>query len=298
MSNPTTPQAWGISLSKLWMECGQNFPVNVMEIAPEVSKTKFPDEPIGLIKGHGISGIDGMLVKRKTKGDWCISYDETVTVLGRTNFTLGHEFGHYLLHRKLRENFQCGQNDMLDYDSAESKKIESEANMFASYLLMPMNDFREQIKGQAVTLDLLGHCADRYETSFTATALKWIEFTDKAALLIVARDDFICWSYPSKLARKRGVYFPPGTPIPQPALDRLNNFGCIKRQNQSLSVKPGVWHSELEAEESIIISDQFDAVIFLVQFPTAKRIIEHEEEEEQDAFTFLSDRAQGFNWTK
>jgi hypothetical protein len=137
-----------------------------------------------------------------------------------------------------------------------------------------------------------------YETSFTATALKWIEFTDKAALLVVARDGFICWSYPSKLARKRGVYFPPVTPIPQPALDRLNNFVCIKRQNQSLSVKPGVWHSELEAEESIIISDQFDSVIFLVQFPTAKRIIEHEEEEEQDAFTFLSDRAQGFNWTK
>lgn len=297
MSNPKTPSAWGIELSKLWMVCAQSFPVDIKQLAPEVTKTKFPDEPVGIIKAHGVSGIDGMLSKRK-KGDWCISYDDTVTVSGRINFSLGHEFGHYLLHRKLRESFQCGQSDMLDYDSVESKKLESEANTFASYLLMPMDDFREQIKGQAVNLDLLGHCADRYGTSFTATALKWIEFTDKAVLLVVAREGFICWSYPSKLAKKRGVYFPPGTPVPQSAIDRLNNFDGIKRQNQKYSVKPGVWHSELEAEESIILSDQFDLVIFLVQFPTAKRIIEHEEEEEEDSFTFLSNRAQGLNWKK
>ncbi|WP_340124426.1 ImmA/IrrE family metallo-endopeptidase [Methylobacter svalbardensis] len=296
MSNPKTPSAWGIELSKLWMVCGQNFPVDVKQIAPEVTKTRFPDEPVGIIKAHGITGIDGMLSKRK-KGDWCISYDDTVTVPGRINFTLGHEFGHYLLHRKLREKFQCGQGDMLDYESTESKKLESEANNFASYLLMPINDFRKQIQGQAVTLDLLRHCAERYGTSFTATALKWLEFTEKAALLVVARDHFICWSYPSKLASKRGTYLRPGTPVPQSALDRLNHVGT-KRVNQSCRVSQGIWHSEMEAEESVIISDNFDLAIFLVQFPTAKRIIEHEEEEIQDTFTVLSNRAQGFNWSK
>jgi hypothetical protein len=298
MSNPITPQAWGIQLSKLWMDCGQSFPIKVDEIAPEVTRVRFPDDPIGLIKAHGIPGIDGMLSKRKSKSDWCISYDETVTVPGRINFTLGHEFGHYLLHRKLREVFQCGQNDMLDYESAESKKLESEANTFASYLLMPINDFRDQIKGQVITLDILGHCADRYGTSFTATALKWIEFTDKAAVLIVARDEFICWSYPSKLARKRGVFLPPGTPLPQSALDRLNNADGIKRQNQNRPVPRGTWHSEMEAEEAVILSDNFDQAIFLVQFPAAKRIVEHDEEEEQDSFTYLSNRAQGLNWKK
>lgn len=297
MSDPKTPSAWGIQLSKLWMDCGQNFPIEVRDIAPEVSKTRFPDDPIGIIKAHGISGIDGMLSKRKSKGDWCISYDDT-TVPGRINFTLGHEFGHYLLHRKLREEFLCGQSDMLDYDSAESKKIESEANQFASYLLMPMNDFRDQIKGQDVTIDLLGHCANRYGTSFTATALKWLEFTEKAALLVVVRDDFICWAYPSKLARRRGVYLPPGTPIHQSALDRLKNVADIKRQNKSHRVQQGIWHPEMEADESVIISDHFDLAIFLVQFPMAKFMVEHEEEEEEDSFTFLSNRAQGFNWTK
>jgi len=296
MSDPTTPSAWGIQLSKLWLECGQNFPIKVKEIVDEVTNKKFPNDPIGVIKGHGIAGIDGVLAKRKSKGDWGIYYDDTVTVPGRTNFTLGHELGHYLLHRTLSENFKCGQNDVLNYGGVESKKIESEANKFSSYLLMPANDFREQTKGQEVTLDLLGHCADRYETSFTATTLKWLELTDKAALLVVARDDFICWSYPSKLARRRGVYFPPGTPVPQSTLDRLNKTGI--KHNQNYRVKKGIWHSEMEANEAIIISDHFDLSIFLIQFPLAKGIVEQEEEDIQDSFTFLSDRAKGLNWVK
>lgn len=290
------PAGWGIQLSKLWLECGQSFPVDVKQVALEVTKTRFSD-PITLIKGHSISGIDGMLSQRKLKGGWCISYDETVTVPGRTNFTLGHELGHYLLHRQSRDDFRCGQVDMLDYDSAESKKLESEANKFASYLLMPANDFRDQINGQVITLDLLSHCANRYGASFTATALKWLEFTNQAALVAVARDDFICWSYPSKLARSRGAYLSPGTPVPQPSLDRLNNAGGTNRQNQGCRVQSGVWHSEMEAEESVILSDHFDLAIFLVKFPMAS-MVEHEEEQEQDSFTFLSDRAQGFNWTK
>jgi hypothetical protein len=295
MTEPSTPAAWGIQLSKLWTECGQLFPLDVKQLALEVTKTRFAD-PISVIKGHGIPGIDGMLSKRKSHGDWCISYDETVTVPGRINFTLGHEFGHYLIHRKTRDEFLCGQPDMLDYNSAATKKLESEANKFASYLLMPAADFREQIKGQSITIDLLGHCANRYGTSFTATALKWLEITEEAALLVVARDGFVCWSYPSQLASRKGAYLPPGTPVPQSSIDRLCS-AVAKKNNNGGRVQLGVWHSTMEAEELVIVSDQFELAIFLVRFPMAG-MVDHEEEPEQDAFTFLLDRAQGFNWTK
>ena len=294
MTEPTTPSAWGIQLSKLWMECGQPFPVDVKQLALEVTKTRFAD-PVGLIKPHGIAGIDGMLSKRKTKGDWCISYDEAVTVPGRINFTLGHEFGHYLAHRQTRDEFLCGQRDMLDYNSAVSKKMEAEANTFAAFLLMPANDFREQIKGQVVTIDLLGHCASRYGSSFTATALKWLEITDETAMLVVARNEFVCWSYPNKLASRNGAYLPPGTPVPQSATDRLGSVA--QSRSQWCRVEPGIWHSRMEAEECAIVSDQFDLAIFLVRFPTAGAV-HHDEDPGQDAFTFMTERAQGLGWTK
>jgi hypothetical protein len=122
MSDPTTPVAWGIQLSKLWLASGQGFPVGVKEIAFEITRTKFAD-PIGCVVPHGIAGIDGMLSKRQKKNDWCISFDENVTVPGRINFTIAHEFGHYLLHRKLRDAFHCSQVQMIEYDSTESRRI-------------------------------------------------------------------------------------------------------------------------------------------------------------------------------
>jgi hypothetical protein len=295
MTEPTTPVGWGIQLSKLWIASGQPFPVDVRQLVLEVTKHRFQD-PVGLVVPHGIAGIDGMLSKRAKKGDWCISYDETVVVPGRVNFTLAHEFGHYLCHRQRQAEFRCGQSDMLDYHSETSRKMEKEANIFASYLLMPATDFRQRIDGQTITLALLGEVADRYQTSFTATALKWLEITNEAAMLVVARDEFICWSYPSKFAASRGTYLAPGTPVPESANDRLKTA-----TNHSGStwchVPAGVWHPSLEAEESVIVSDQFDLTIFLVRYPDA-RMVQHEEEPETDAFDGMTDMSKGFGWSK
>lgn len=295
MSDPTTPVAWGIQLAKLWLTCGQNFPVNVKEIALEVTKQRFAD-PIGCVVSHGIDGIDGMLSKRKKHNDWCISYDENVTVPGRINFTIAHELGHYLLHRKLRETFQCGQAEMMDYDSVESKRLESQANTFSSYLLMPRNDFDIQIQGQELSFELLGHCAERYQTSLTATALKWLEFTDEAAMLVVAdHDEFICWSYCSQSAKRLRAYKPPGEVVPQSALEYLR--ANISDSRVPRRVEPGVWHPTEEAVESAIISDRFEQLIFLIRFPFASAP-DHAEEPDTDIFSVLSERAKGLNWTK
>lgn len=45
----------------------------------------------------------------------------------------------------------------------------------------------------------LAPCATRDHASFAATALKWLEITDEAAMLMVVRDEFVRWSHPSKL---------------------------------------------------------------------------------------------------
>lgn len=288
MSEPTTPAAWGIELCKFWLLAGQALPIDVKLLATEATK-RFAD-PIGKIKAHDIAGIDGMLIKRASKGDWCIAYDPAIESAGRINFTLGHELGHYFLHRSTREHFQCGQGEMLDYDSAASRKLEGEANKFSSFLLMPIPDFKIQISSNEVSLELLGHCANRYGTSFTATALKWIEFTEEAAVLVVAREGFICWSYPSDSARRRGVYLPHGTPVPQVSLDNLARV--TDGRNHTTRTRAGVWHPTLEALESMILADRFDMAIFLVKFPLAN-LVEHDEELIEDSVSVLSKKMRG-----
>lgn len=297
MSDPTTPAGWGIQLSKLWLISGQGFPVGVTEIALEVTKAKFAD-PVGCViphGKHGLAGIDGMLSKR-TRGDWCISYDENVTIPGRINFTVAHELGHYLLHRGQSEAFQCGSLQMVEYDSPESRRIESQANTFASYLLMPRNDFDTQIAGQELSFDLLGHCANRYQTSLTATALKWLEFTSEAAMLVVAdHDEFICWSYCSQSAKRIGAYKAPGEEVPAQVIANLKHGK--PSQGIARRVPAGIWHPQEEAIESVILADQFEQLIFLIRFPYAS-MPHHHDEVEVDAFDMLKEKSQGLNWQK
>jgi hypothetical protein len=68
------------------------------------------------------------------------------------NFTVAHEIGHFVLHGarldkldifdgRLRRNTDDAQ-DPFSYIEASDKFMESEANQFATELLMPMNQFR------------------------------------------------------------------------------------------------------------------------------------------------------------
>jgi len=74
--------------------------------------------------------------------------------LAVSNFTLGHEFGHYLLHRlAYPDGIRCGDRDVIRWESAYGQ-IEHQANVFAANLLMPLDDFRRQIPAAAkVDLD-------------------------------------------------------------------------------------------------------------------------------------------------
>ena len=66
----------------------------------------------------------------------------------RWRFTFAHEIGHILLHRKYFVNY-CLQDDKQTlfggvFSSADHKRLEIQANKFASYFLMPNRLFCER----------------------------------------------------------------------------------------------------------------------------------------------------------
>ena len=83
--------------------------------------------------------------------------------------------------------------------------MEREADKFASFLLMPINDFRQQVAAHWMTLELMGHCASRYQVSLTAATLKWLSFTEHAAILVTAREGMVLWWRASDSARRLAV---------------------------------------------------------------------------------------------
>ena len=69
------------------------------------------------------------------------SLDHTVnpsdfTKEARCNFTIAHELGHYVFHRP---QYKEAKNSALFHDGSDprTKALETQANMFASYILMP-----------------------------------------------------------------------------------------------------------------------------------------------------------------
>lgn len=201
MSLPTTPQSWANRLTKILsvhqaVHGLQRFPIDVAALAQDFSRQVFPDAPITMVQGLKLSkGVEGMLLPNPhCAGEWGIVYNETIRSAGRRNFTLAHELGHYLLHRQANpRGLQCTSRNMADWDEARNR-IEAEANTFASYLLMPLDDFRAQIKGRIIDIDVMTELADRYAVSLTAAILKWMTITDKRAMIVVGKEGFIDWA--------------------------------------------------------------------------------------------------------
>ncbi|GAO52949.1 ImmA/IrrE family metallo-endopeptidase [Novosphingobium sp. MD-1] len=268
------------------------FPVDVKQVARDLSAQRFPGDAVTMVKGASLGRFDGALYKAPTgKTGWGIIYNDAIASKGRINFTLAHEFGHYLLHRLAHpDGIECGQQDMVRWDSAY-REIEQQANCFAAGLLMPLNDYRAQIPAKArPTLDDIGTCADRYGTSLIAATLRWLEYAERRSLLVVSRDGYVLWSRASKSALRTGIYYRtsgrPPIPVPVSSLAAQTPIGAATVDHED-----DVWFKE-PCQEIALASDRYDFVVSLLHFDEAswRGFAEQDNEPVPDALAFMIDR--------
>lgn len=281
-----TPQKWAFQLTHIlnaYANEHERFPVDVKAIAKDFSHHKYPDDPITKVKGDSLPRFDGGLYKAPPgKKGWGIIYNNAMQSKGRINYTLAHELGHYLLHRLVYPNgIECGEQEMVRWDSAFGQ-IEHEANVFAANLLMPLDDYRKQIEPKTVIdLDMIGHCADRYEVSLIAAVLRWIEYTERRAVLVVSRDGFILWARSSKPAFRSGIYFKTSNrpPIPIPAGSLASGRITSENQRTGIELPPGTWFQE-SCAEMVVFSELYDFTISVLQLENNPVGYFHKEDEE------------------
>ena len=158
---------------------------------------------------------------------------------GRRRFTIAHEFGHYLMHRSLfPKGLECNE---------EAVKLEAEADTFAAYLLMPLDDFRRQIPADAdPTLDDLSAAAERYGVSLIACVLRWLEYSTRCSMLVISRDGFILWARASEPAFMSGLFIRSKNvaPVEVPSASLPGRAGLADVRREGVDHPPGVWFSE------------------------------------------------------
>ena len=293
MTPPTTgPVPWANRLTKLLNQFhavhgGDRFPVNVemlVEQTPEQFQTR---EPIA-IQGQAMDPeFEGALFNlnagQSPDASWAIIYNQAICSPGRIRFTLAHELGHYLLHRQLQEAFNCSEADLLHWDSAE-RQMEGEADLFASYLLMPIDDFRQQVAGATIDLDVLGGCAEHYGVSLTAAILKWLEFTPERAMLVMSRNGVVQWARGSQsgkwLAIAANKKLPDGRrrSLPPQCATVLQTSSNVDRLGTTIDAR--IWSSRepkgMTLREMRIVSDQYRQTMTLLILPPESKPWEHD----------------------
>lgn len=229
--------------------------------------------------------VDGLL--QKTPQGWIILYNENIKYSGRINFTLAHELGHYLLHRKkFPDGLQCSKQDIMKGNV--NSIIENEANTFASYLLMPLDDFRKTASKYQFGIALFQNLANRYATSLTATILKWIDMTNEKAMVVFSDNGFILWCRQSKnlLKTKLVPYKFDCEEVPASSLTYRAYHGCdIQHEKEQHEIW---WGKGLVSQEVVFKASQLEAVITVLLYEDNDTPLD-EEYTEKDCFETILD---------
>jgi hypothetical protein len=295
MAGAPSPERWAIDISLVLNSVlgKDRFPVDVPVVAKEYSEQRYPDDPVSLVVGRALPGFDGALYRAPAgKKGWGIFYNSAILSPGRINFTLGHEFGHYLIHRlAYPKGIRCGEQDVVRWDS-EYGQIEHQANVFSAGLLMPFDDFRRQIPDRdKVDLDMTSHCADRYRVSLIAAVLRWLQYTARRAVLVVSRDGFILWSRSSEAALRSGAFFRTSrAPIAIPADSLASRQDMIVDGRAGVELPAGIWFAE-PVREMTIFAEQYDFAVTLLLLENEYRYAQLDREPEEDVYVRFTSQA-------
>ena len=135
-----------------WIWDGERLPVPIEDIADSCFGLRVrdvadlaaaPGAP-ALGAGHALSGL--LLPNR---GEIWVNSEEAREWPPRRRFTIGHELGHWCLHRRGGEGVFCRSSSVVEDVEADSPPTperppaEEEANLFAAALLMPARLVRE-----------------------------------------------------------------------------------------------------------------------------------------------------------
>ena len=267
---PKGPLEWARFINLVLDEAyGQErHPISVMETAKTFTASKYQNDPIQMMEGGDFPGLEGMLVPapQGQKG-WAIFFNHQVPSKRRIRFTLAHEFGHYLLHRqRFPKGLQCANAELPTRNRALAT-IEEEADIFASNLLMPIEDYKRQIGPDEFTdLNMLGCAADRYGVSMLAAIRQWLRYTNLRAVLVVSDEGFFDWSESSKAAKRTGHKFPsfasPPTEIPADSLAAKRDITNYPKDGVPMAA--GIWFKKDPVLEMAVFADRYDFIASLL----------------------------------
>ena len=111
----------------------------------------------------------------------------------RKRFSIAHELGHLELHARSRLLHLCSKEDIQYTKKKNSRPFEDEANEFASHFLLPKQFLEKRFSDTDPSFDLIGAVASEFQVSLTATALRFLDFTEEPLAVVSSQNGFVEW---------------------------------------------------------------------------------------------------------
>lgn len=260
------PTRWAAELTKLLdaSRPDDRFRFDVAQLSRDVSRHYGAGDPIVSIEEADITDCEGVLYPSEDRTSWGILTRRGV-YKARRRFTIAHELGHWLMHRRLMKS---GHRSSEAAIQGRSKLVvEREANEFASNFLMPFNDFRAQIPAHEKTsIAQLSNCAERYGVSFTASTLQWLRYTERSAVIVVTRDGYVLWCWGSASAYSAGcVISSRNGPVEVPAGTAVSLSQFDDQAKLGIAHKGDGWFEQPHVEMAVR-SEHYEREFTLIQF--------------------------------
>src|SRR5713101_1304630 len=139
-----------------------------------------------MIDSGKLDTAEGRLIASPNGG--CIRISDAVTNQGRRRFIIGHELGHFCLHKAM-----SALDTAAELSDWRSGSRETEANIFSGELLMPEFLFRPQSGGKEPSIALLDQLAEEFSTSTLATGVQYATYTSEPVAVVVSRAERVLW---------------------------------------------------------------------------------------------------------
>lgn len=125
-----------------------------------------------IYKEAPLENYDGRIVYGN-HGKALITVNSNLRYEPRKRFTIAHELGHFILGHNRKEVAHDNEASMDFYKSGSQ---ETEANLFASELLIPTAIFQEYIEGEPFHPVLMHDLAEEFNTSVSSMVFKYLDF--------------------------------------------------------------------------------------------------------------------------
>jgi Zn-dependent peptidase ImmA (M78 family) len=218
----------------------------------------------GLVREVLLENCDGRMVMKN--GHAIVSIDSGIEFPQKKRFVLAHELGHMLLHANKEASFT---DDYETLEAYKKGKQEAEAYAFASELLMPQRKFQEHCFKKKFSPDLIRSLSDRFNTSITSVAYRFVEFGNHPIALFYSKDSKVQYW---KKSNDFKVWVPEINKLNVPSDSVANEFytsGKIYSKDKS---KQQIWKStwftadedDTKMYEYCIITPRYNTVLSIV----------------------------------